>query len=279
VSGRPFRARNASSSAGGPGTCDTAAVHPFLDAPLPLAIAHRGGSVDGIENTIAAFTRAVDLGYRYLETDVRVTADGELVAFHDPRLERVVGTDRRLRELTWAELSRLRVGGREPVPRFAEVLKAFPDARLLVDPKCDDAVDPLITALRDHDALDRVCVGSFSDRRVRRVRAAFGDAVCTSMGPGEALRLRAAAWRLLPASAVPPGAACIQVPVRYGPVVFAEPRCIAFVHAHGLQVHVWTVNDRATMAHLLDLGVDGIITDELTTLRELLIARGRWHGD
>jgi len=254
-------------------------VHPFLDAPLPLAIAHRGGSVDGIENTIASFTRAVDLGYRYLETDVRVTADGELVAFHDPGLERVAGTDRRLRDLTWAELSRLRVGGREPVPRFDEVLKAFPDVRLLVDPKCDAAVDPLITALRDHDALDRVCVGSFSDRRLRRVRAAFGAAVCTSMGPWEALRLRLAAWRALPASAVTPGPACVQLPVRHGPVVFAEPRCIAFAHARGLQVHVWTVNDRTAMAHLLDLGVDGIITDELTTLRDLLIARGRWHAD
>jgi glycerophosphoryl diester phosphodiesterase len=259
-------------------TCDTAAVHPFLDAPLPLAIAHRGGSVDGIENTITSFARAVELGYRYLETDVRVTADGELVAFHDPGLERVAGTDRRLRDLTWAQLSRLRVGGREPVPRFAEVLKAFPDTRLLVDPKCDAAVDPLISALRDHDAVDRVCVGSFSDDRLRRVRAAFGDAVCTSMGPGEALRLRLAAWRLLPWSAVPSEPACAQVPPRYGPIVFAEPRCIAFAHARGLQVHVWTVNDRASMARLLDLGVDGIITDELTVLRDLLVTRGQWHG-
>ena len=266
-------------SAGGPGTCDTAAVHPFLDAPLPLAIAHRGGPVDGTENTIASFTRAVDLGYRYLETDVRVTADGELVAFHDAGLERVAGTDQRLRDLTWAELSRLRVGGRESVPRLAEVLKAFPDTRLLVDPKCDAAVDPLIAALRDHDAVDRVCVGSFSDRRLRRVRAAFGDAVCTSMGPGEAVRLRLAAWRMLPPSAVPSGPACVQLPVRYGPIAFAEPRCIAFAHALGLQVHIWTVNDRATMARLLDLGVDGIITDELTVLRDLLVARGQWHGE
>lgn len=253
-------------------------MHPFLDAPLPLAIAHRGGSVDGIENTVASFARAVDLGYRYLETDVRLTADGELVAFHDSGLERVAGTDQRLRDLTWPQLSRLRIGGREPVPRFAEVLKAFPDARLLVDPKCDAAVDPLIAALRDHDAVARVCVGSFSDRRLRRVRAAFGDAVCTSMGPGEALRLRLAAWGVLSPSAVPSDPACVQVPVRWGPVVFAEPRLIAFAHARGLQVHVWTVNDGPTMARLLDLGVDGIITDELTVLRDVLVARGRWHG-
>lgn len=253
-------------------------MHPFLDAPLPLPIAHRGGSSDGIENTLASFARAVDLGYTYLETDVRVTADGELVVFHDSAIERVVGDAGHIRELTWVELAELRVGGREPVPRFVEVLKAFPDARLLVDPKCDAAVDPLIGALRDHDALDRVCVGSFSGRRLRRVRAALGAAVCTSMGPAEALRLRIAAWRLAPASTVPAGPACVQMPVRYGPVPFADERCVALAHSLGLQVHVWTVNDRTTMVRLLELGVDGIITDELEVLRDLLVARGQWHG-
>jgi glycerophosphoryl diester phosphodiesterase len=254
-------------------------VHPFLDAPLPLAIAHRGGSVDGIENTIASFARAVEAGYRYLETDARLTADGELVAFHDPDVERVVGSPGRIDELTWDELSHLRVGGREPVPRLAGVLEAFPDARLLIDPKCDDAVDPLIALLRDLEALDRVCVGSFSDRRVRRVRAAFGDQVCTSMGPFEALRLRMAAVRLLPDALVPSAATCVQLPVEYGPIAFAERNVIDVAHDRGLQVHVWTVNDRDTMTHLLDLGVDGIITDEITVLRDVLRERGQWHDD
>lgn len=252
-------------------------MHPFLDAPLPLAIAHRGGSVDGIENTLASFARAIEAGYRYLETDARLTADGELVAFHDPDLDRVIGSADRIGELTWHELSQLRVGGREPVPRLAEVLKTFPDARLLIDPKCDEAVDPLVATLRDHDALDRVCVGSFSDRRLRRVRAALGDDVCTSMGPVEALRLRLAAARLLPRGLVPGASACVQLPVRYGPITFAQRRVIDTAHDHGLQVHVWTVNDRDTMARLLDLGVDGIITDEIMLLRDVLRERDQWH--
>lgn len=253
-------------------------MHPFLDAPVPLAIAHRGGSLDGIENTLASFARAVELGYTHLETDVRLTADGELIAFHDSRLGRVAGTGGLVRELTWAQLSAVRIGGREPVPRFVEVLKAFPDARLVVDPKCDDAVEPLIDVLRTHDAVDRVCVGSFSDDRLRRMRAAFGDALCTSMGPGELLRLRLAAWRLLPGYRVPAGVRCVQMPVRYGPVPLAEPRCIRFAHERGLQVHVWTINDPATMRVLLDLGVDGIITDAIEELRDVLVARGQWHG-
>jgi glycerophosphoryl diester phosphodiesterase len=253
-------------------------VHPFLDSPVPLAIAHRGGSVDGIENTLASFARAIELGYRYLETDVRLTADGELIAFHDSRLARVTGTAGLVRERTWEQLSALRVGGREPMPRFVEVLKTFPDARLVVDPKCDDAVDPLIEVLRGHDAVDRVCVGSFSDERLQRMRAAFGSALCTSMGPGELLRLRLAAWRLLPGYRLPAGVHCVQMPIRHGPVPLAEPRCVRYAHERGLQVHVWTINDVATMRRMLDLGVDGIITDAIEDLRDVLAARGQWHG-
>lgn len=227
---------------------------------------------------MASFAAAVAMGYRYLETDVRVTSDGELVVFHDAKLDRVIGQPGRLSDLSWAALERLRVGGREPVPRLAEMLKSWPDVRFLIDPKTDAAVEPLIDVLRAHDAVDRVCIGSFSDERLRRVRAAFGPALCTSMGPRELLRLRAAAWGLLPVNAVPTEARCAQMPIRYGPVPLAEPRCIDFAHDLGLQVHLWTINDRATMERLLDLGVDGIITDDVATLRDVLKARQAWHG-
>ena len=261
-----------------PGLGYFAPMSAFLDHPLPLAIAHRGGTLDGIENTMASFGQAVAMGYRYLETDVRVTSDGELVAFHDATVERVVGSAGRIRELNWSQLSALRVGGREPIPRFAEVLKTWPDARFVVDPKCDAAVEPLIRVLRDLDAVERVCVGSFDDDRLRQVRRVIGPSLCTSMGPGEVLRLRLAAWRMLSPRAVPLAAACVQMPLRYGPVPIAEPRCIDFAHELGLQVHVWTINDRATMRRLLDLGVDGIITDDIAGLRTVLEQRGQWHG-
>jgi glycerophosphoryl diester phosphodiesterase len=253
-------------------------VHPFFDHPLPLAIAHRGGSLDGIENTIASFAAAIDMGYRYLETDVRVTADGELVVFHDLTLDRVLRRPGRLRDLTWAELSKLLVGGREPVPRLAEVLTTWPDVRFVIDPKCDAAVEPLIRVLRAHDAVDRVCIGSFSDDRLRAMRRAFGPALCTSMGPAELVRLRLAASRLLPVRAVPRAARCVQMPLRYGPVRFTEPRCIALAHRLGLQVHVWTINDPATMRRLLDLGVDAIMTDDVGALRDVLRSRELWHA-
>lgn len=253
-------------------------VHPFLDHPRPYAIAHRGGALDGIENTMAAFRRACDLGYTYLETDVRVTADGELVVFHDATVDRVTDGTGRVGDLTWAELSRLEVGGREPVPRFADVLTALPGARFIVDPKCDDAVDPLIRVLADLDAVARVCVGSFSDARLQRVRRAFGPALCTSMGPREVARLRLAAWNALPSSAVPRAAACVQMPLRYWLVRVAEPRVVDLAHRLDLQVQVWTVNDATTMHDLLDIGVDAVMTDDVATLRDVLRTRGQWHG-
>ena len=128
---------------------------PFLDDGGPvLAFAHRGGArhpdLPGLENTRAAFAHAVAQGYRYLETDVHVTRDGVLVAFHDALLERVTDGSGRLEELTSADLAALRVAGREAVPTLAELVAAFPSARFNIDLKTDRAIEPLAACIRDH---------------------------------------------------------------------------------------------------------------------------------
>jgi glycerophosphoryl diester phosphodiesterase len=251
-------------------------THPFLERAGPLAIAHRGGTLDGLENTMAAFARAVALGYRYLETDVHATADGALVAFHDATLDRVTDRTGRVAELSWRELRTARIGGTEPIPLLVELLERWPQVGVNIDPKSDAAVEPLVEVLRRTGAIDRVCVGSFSDRRLQRLRAALGPRLCTSMGPREVVRLRVAAWARLPGAAVPRAAACIQIPVRHGRIPLAEPRLLGYAHALGLPVHVWTVNDPAAMRRLLDLGVDGIVSDNLVALRAVLQERGEW---
>ena len=139
-------------------------AHPFLEHDGPLAIAHRGGALDGRENSMAAFARAVELGYRYLETDVQVTADDVLVVFHDDRLDRVTDRPGEIGSLTWREVRAARIGGTDPIPLFADVLASWPDVRVNVDPKSDRAVGPLVRTIRAAGALDRVCIGSFSDR-------------------------------------------------------------------------------------------------------------------
>ena len=252
-------------------------AHPFLEHDGPLAIAHRGGALDGRENSMAAFARAVELGYRYLETDVQVTADEVLVAFHDDRLDRVTDRPGEIGSLTWREVRAARIGGTDPIPLFADVLASWPDVCVNVDPKSDRAVGPLVRTIRAAGALDRVCIGSFSDHRLRRARAALGPRLCTSMGPGEVLRLRLAAWGLVPRSAVPGGPACAQIPVRRGFVPLAERRMLSCAHELGLPVHVWTVNDPVQMHDLLELGVDGIVSDDIFALRAVLRDRGEWY--
>lgn len=249
-------------------------AHPYLDHPGPIAFAHRGGGLEAPENSIAAFDHAVRLGYRYIETDVQVTADGRLIVFHDPMLDRLTDGAGRVDELSWPALSQVRVGGREPIPLLDEVLERWPDLRFNIDPKSDAAARALAVALRRHGALDRVCVGSFSGARLNRLRHAVGPDLCSSAGPAEVVRVWLGARGLpLPAPAAP---FCLQVPRIWHGVPVVTPAFVRRAHAQGLAVHVWTVDREAEMESLLDMGVDGLITDRPTALRGVLQARGLW---
>jgi glycerophosphoryl diester phosphodiesterase len=250
----------------------------FLDAPLPLAFAHRGGAGLELENSMAAFERAVALGYRYLETDVHATADGVLLAFHDRTLDRVTGRSGRLRRLTAADVEQIRIAGSAAIPRLEDILGTWPDVRVNVDVKDWPAIGPLVETVRRTDALDRLCVASFSDRRLARVRAALGPHLCTSLGPIGVLRLRASAYAQMLSRAATSGVPCAQVPPRIGVLPVVDARLLGVAHRRGLSVHVWTVDDPTEMRRLLDLGVDGIMTDRPEVLREVLLGRGLWHG-
>ncbi|WP_371628594.1 glycerophosphodiester phosphodiesterase [Streptomyces sp. NBC_00341] len=252
----------------------TSVRHPYLDHPAPLAFAHRGGSADGIENTAAAFRRAAEAGYRYFETDVHASADGRLVAFHDATLDRVTDAGGRISELPWSEIQRARVAGREPLPLFEELLEAFPQAHWNVDIKAAPALEPLVDLIRRADAWDRVCVGSFSEARVARAHRLAGPRLATSYGVRGVLGLRLRSYGIPAALRV--GAVCAQVPESQGGIRVVDRRFVREAHARGLQVHVWTVNEPERMAALLDLGVDGIMTDHIETLRTVLSERGAW---
>jgi glycerophosphoryl diester phosphodiesterase len=254
----------------------------FLDSPTPLAFAHRGGALlpanKGIENTRTAFQNAVDLGYRYLETDVHTSRDGVVYAFHDVELTRMTGTVSAFRDLDAAGIDAIKVGGVEPIPRLAELLEAFPDARFNIDVKADDAVEPTLDVLRQADALDRVCLASFSDPRLMRLRAAVPD-VPTAFTPAEIARLRLAPLRRGRAHGVRRGGTCVQVPFRQGRLTVVTPGLVARAHDLGLQVHVWTIDDPAEMRYLLDIGADGLMSDRIDVLRDVLVERGLWRWD
>ena len=254
------------------------ARHPFLDHDGPIAFAHRGGLSAAPENTMAAFQDAVDLGFSHVETDVHVTSDGVLVAFHDDGLMRTCGIDARIEETPWSVLQDARVDGREPIPLLAEVLSSFPDLRVNIDCKTDRAEEPLVRLLADTGCLERVCLGSFSDARLARFRARFGDSLCTSTGPREVARLvlgSVTSRRLARGTA----ALAAQVPLRQGPLPVVTDRFVRTAHSAGLEVHVWTIDDPGIMHHLLDLGVDGIMSDDTRTLRQVFIDRSIWPGN
>jgi glycerophosphoryl diester phosphodiesterase len=250
------------------------AAWPFLDWPGPLPFAHRGGASEAPENTMPAFAYAVGLGYRYLETDVHVTGDGVLVAFHDDRLDRVTDGTGRIADLPWSTVSRARVDGREPIPLLEDLLGAWPDVRVNIDPKHDAAVEPLAEVLLRTAAADRVCVGAFSDKRIGRVRSQVGPRLCVSMGPRQVAALTAVSRRL-PADRLLT-APCAQVPPGQGRLPLVTKRFVDAAHARGIQVHVWTIDDPAEMTRLLDLGVDGLMTDRPLVLKDVLLARGQW---
>jgi glycerophosphoryl diester phosphodiesterase len=245
----------------------------FLDHPLPVAFAHRGGAAHGPENSWQAFENAVKLGYAYLETDAQATSDGTLVAFHDRTLDRVTDGAGRVAQLPYAEVAAARIGGTEPIPLIEDLLAAWPDVRFNIDLKDEPAIRPLIDVLGRTRAWDRVCVTSFSGARLRAFRGLLDRPVCMTITPGQIAAMRLASSARIPVQAgLPLEGSCAQVPLQVATGSF-----IRRAHALGLQVHVWTLNAPEEMNRVLDLGADGIMSDEIVILRDVLTARGQWN--
>ena len=248
----------------------------FLDGPGPVAMAHRGGAIEHLENTLPAFQACVDMGYRYLETDVRVTADGVLAVFHDPTLERITDRTGRIDTLPWSEVSAARIGGREPILRLEDLLGAWPDVRFNLDIKAAGVLAPLVPLVRRLKIADRICLGSFSDARIAAARRVFGPTVCTALGPRGVAALRLSSYSPRAAGLVRIQAGVAQVPLQLGGRALVDERFLAAAHARDLQVHVWTVDTEAETTAMLDLGVDGVMTDRPAMLKEVLEKRGQW---
>lgn len=261
-------------------------THPAL-VGVPIGMAHRGFTPRGPgraphawENTLAAFEAAASLGLRHVETDCHVSADGVVVLVHDPDLTRTTGTARRVGEMSWAEIARVRGPDGHPVPRLDDVLSALPDTVLNIDCKDPRAAMPLAAAVRAAGAEDRVLVAAFDGRVSLAVQvAAPGVARSLGMRATGAATLAARLSSLSPTAsrslvrAVAGDADALQVPETYGRVRVVTDRLLQVVHDIGLQVHVWTVDDPRDMHRLLDHGVDGLISDRADVLVGVLTER------
>ncbi len=254
---------------------------PVAADPFPHVIAHRGGADEAPENTYRAFEQCRDLGVRYLETDVQVTSDGVVVISHDESVDRCYNGEGLISELTWDEVSTLQNDAGEQMPRLDEVLSAFPEMNFNIDAKTDQVVEPLLETLERQDANGRALVASFSEKRLARIRELAPPELSTSLGVAAVVRLMLASetvssaetWRVDgPSRSV----RAVQVPEKMRGMRVVNPRFIATAHTAGLAVHVWTVNEPAAMVRLLDWGVDGLVTDRPTMLREILRVREQW---
>ena len=257
---------------------DHVALHPFLSSENPIAFAHRGGAHEAPENTLEAFHRAVDLGFQYLETDARLTADGIPFAFHDPLLDRVSDREGAVNEMTWEQLSDVVIhpgqngGGR--LATIEQLLQEFPDTNFNIDTKSASVVGPLLDVLEENDALDRVCLASFFDQRLASIRQRLGDRACVSQGPFETIT--SLARGLLGQESDQAANRPLQVPTSIGPLPVIRPKLIRAAQRFGSPVQVWTVDDPQRMHELLDMGVDGIMTDHPSVLRGVMVERGQW---
>ncbi|OZM73106.1 glycerophosphodiester phosphodiesterase [Amycolatopsis antarctica] len=255
--------------------------HPYLASSLPRAFAHRGwhiGELDGLENSLPAFRRAVAEGYRYVETDVHVTSDDVVVVLHDPTLNRTTDGSGLIRRQTWARVSKVRIDGREPLSRLEDVLEELPETLFNIDVKCDAAAEPFIRVLQRLGAVERVAAAAFSDARLRRLRRLAGSRLITSMGPRSTAVLWGSGWVPWVRLGRFSRGTLAQVPARQGALTVVDRSFLRSAARVGAEVHVWTVDDPVQMRALLDLGVHGLITDRPDLLRDVLVERGEWEA-
>jgi glycerophosphoryl diester phosphodiesterase len=264
----------------------TAARRPFLAHERPLFFAHRGGSLLAPENTLVAFEGGVSYGADALELDIQMTLDGELVVIHDPLIDRTTNGTGPVARFTFDELRRLDAGFRftpdggatypfrgqgHSIPLLREVLARFSTLRVNIDLK---AADPererrLWRLIQESAAEERVMVGSFLHASLVRFRRLTGGRVATSASQREIVRyLVAVASRTT--RLLRPAYDALQVPEKHRGVRVVSPALIAAAHRLGLDVHVWTVDERTDMERLLTWGVDGLMTDRPDVLAQVL---------
>ena len=240
--------------------------HPYLNIPGVAISAHRGGSLEAPENTLESFDYALEIGCSYIETDVQLSSDGVPFIFHDNDLNRLLGKNISFNSLSSNEIKKLKLFESFDIPTLESALKKFPNALFQIDLKTDEVAVPAMKIIETFEAFDRVCIASFSSKRLAYINEMYPH-VCLSMGPKEILKLLLASYGLYKKKV--PGN-CLQVPIYQYGIKLVTKRFIQYVQNIGLKIHVWTINDKNQMQQLIDLGVDGIITDRPKALKDLL---------
>ena len=237
-------------------------MHPFFSSSFQPFV-HRGNSVNFTENTLEAFQDAVNLGYKYIETDLRMTKDGEVITFHDESILRVTGEHKNIRDLTYAELRSIPLLRGGHIPKLTEVMEQFPETRFNVDLKIKGLIDKVAKIIDSHNAYNRVCIASFDTKRLRAFKKIRNQA-CISMGILDVVFLKLFKYLI---SSVD----CIQIPLHWKGIKVLDDNLIKTAQSNDLKVHVWTINSQETMESLINMKVDGIMTDDAELLKNVCL--------
>ena len=241
-------------------------MKPYLNYSGLAVLAHRGGSIESYENTLASFAYAQSIGCKYIETDVQVSLDGIPYIFHDESLERITGIKSIFSSITSSEIDKIRIFKHHPIPKLDTALKEFPELFFQIDLKTDLVAIPALEVIKKNNAEKRVCIASFNSNRLKQVKESYPE-MCLSMGPKEVAKLLLASFGLFKGEI--PGD-CLQVPIYSHGIKVVTKRFIKFVQSKNLKIMVWTINDKKTLKKLINMNVDGIITDTPKLLTELL---------
>jgi glycerophosphoryl diester phosphodiesterase len=247
--------------------------HPYLAGARFAAFAHRGGGAEQPENSNRAFAAAVAMGYRYIETDVQATADNVVMVFHDDELAPLTNGEGVIAKLPYSEVRQAKIHGSDLLMTLEEALVTFPETYFNIDIKNEHALEPTLELVVRMDVLNRVCLASFSDDRLTRIRQRLGRAICTSAGPRAVTALKFASWGL---PFMRTHCHCAQVPVvEYG-ITIPTRRFIALCNGRGVAVHVWTIDEAEEMRRLIRLGVNGIMSARPSLLKQIAQEEGVW---
>ena len=238
----------------------------YLNYSGVAVLAHRGGSFESFENTIESFYYSQSLGCKFIETDVQISSDGIPYIFHDETLTRLLGKNDVFSNLDSSEIEDLRIFESHKIPRLDETLQTFPDMCFQIDVKTDEVAMPALEVIHKCRAEDRVCIASFNSPRLSRVNSKYPE-ICLSMGPNEVSKMLLSSFGLYKKTII---GDCLQVPMYYYGIKVVTKRFVDFVHSKGLKICVWTINDEKTFKKLIDIGVDGIITDKPKLLFQVL---------
>jgi len=230
----------------------------YLDYDGLKVLAHRGGAEESYENTTESFEYSQSLGCEFIETDVQVSSDGIPYIFHDDDLKRILNKEVRFDSLSSNEIDDLSIFNSCKIPKLSDTLLRFPNLCFQIDFKTDEVVMPALDVINEMNVFDRVCIASFNSKRLQNVRSVYPD-LCISMGPNEVFKTLLASFNLYKGDI--PGD-CLQIPMSYYGIKIVSKRFVDFVHSRGLKIMIWTINDIKTFKYLIDLGVDGIITDK-----------------